>query len=223
MKIIIVGGGKVGFYLAKTLLEQDHDITVIESNKEQSKFCANNLDAEVSCGNGTSVEALEVCGADRADAVIAVMGRDESNLVCCQIAKKRFGVKRTIAKVNNPKNTEALKDLGVDIVISATDNIIQQLEHEVDISAVKQLIKLNGDEASLMEITIPQDYPLEGKKLLELPLPQGCNIACINRGGRTIIPRGQTTLCGGDTVLIVMLSSVEKELRKALKIKERYD
>ena len=81
MRAIIVGGGKVGFYLAKTLLEHDYDITVIESDKEQSKFCANNLDAEVNCGNGTTVEALEACGADRADAVIAVMGRDESNLV----------------------------------------------------------------------------------------------------------------------------------------------
>lgn len=142
MRAIIVGGGKVGFYLAKTLLEHDYDITVIESDKEQSKFCANNLDAEVNCGNGTTVEALEACGADRADAVIAVMGRDESNLVCCQTAKVKFGVERTIAKVNNPKNTEAMKSLGVDIVISATDNIIQQLEHEVDISAIKELIKL---------------------------------------------------------------------------------
>lgn len=220
MRTIIVGGGKVGFYLAKTLLEHDYDITIIESSREQSKFCANNLDAEVSCGNGTSVEALEACGAGGADAVIAVTGRDESNLVCCQIAKKKFGVKRTIAKVNNPKNTEAMKSLGVDIVISATDNIIRLLEHEVDISAVRQLIKLNGDEASLTEITIPQNYPLEGKKLSELPLPPDCNIACINRGGRTIIPRGQTTLCGGDTVLIVMLRSVEKELCKALKIKD---
>lgn len=220
MRAIIVGGGKVGFYLAKTLLERGYDITVIERNKEQSKFCANNLDAEVSCGNGTSVEALEACEAKKADAVIAVMGRDESNLVCCQIAREKFGVKRTIAKVNNPKNTQALKSLGVDIVISATDNIIQLLEHEVDISAMKQLIKLNGDEASLMEITIPKEYPLEGKKLSELSLPQGCNIACINRGGRTIIPRGQTTLCSGDIVLIVALNSEAKELRKVLKIKD---
>ncbi|MGN1423511.1 MAG: potassium channel family protein, partial [Oscillospiraceae bacterium] len=107
MKTIIVGGGKVGFYLAKTLLEHDYSITIIERSKEQSQFCANNLDAEVSCGNGTTVEALEACGADKADAVIAVMGQDESNLVCCQIAKSRFGVPKTIAKVNNPKNADA--------------------------------------------------------------------------------------------------------------------
>ncbi len=220
MRAIIVGGGKVGFYLAKTLLEQDYSVTVIEKDKEQSRFCANNLDAEVSCGSGTSVDALALCGADKADAVIAVTGNDESNLVCCQIAKEKFGVAKTIAKVNNPKNTAALKELGVDIVISATDNIIKLLEHEVDLSAMKELIELNGDEASLMELTLPKNYALDGKRLAELELPQGCNLACINRGGRTIIPRGQTTLKSGDIVLIVMLNTAEKELRKALKIKD---
>ncbi len=220
MKAIIVGGGKVGFYLAKTLLERDYSITIIEQDKEQSQFCANNIDADVICGNGTTVEALEACDAKRADCVIAVMGKDESNLVCCQIAKNTFGVKKTIAKVNNPKNASAIKNLGVDIVISATDNIIQLLEHEIDLSAMKKLMKLDGNEASLMEITIPQNYALEGTPLSKLQLPSNCNLACISRDGRTIIPRGGTTLSSGDIVLVVMLNSDEKELRKALKIKD---
>ncbi len=220
MRAIIVGGGKVGFYLAKTLLEHGYSITIIECDKEQSQYCANNLDAEVSCGNGATVEALEACDARKADCVIAVMGKDESNLVCCQIAKQRFGVKKTIAKVNNPKNADALKELGVDIVISATDNIIQLLEHEVDLSAMKRLIQLDSEEASLMEITLPKGYVLEGKALSELQLPPNCNIACINRSGRTIIPRGGTKLISGDIVLVVMMNSAEKELRRALKIKD---
>ncbi|MGN1422479.1 MAG: potassium channel family protein, partial [Oscillospiraceae bacterium] len=131
-----------------------------------------------------------------------------------------FGVPKTIAKVNNPKNADALKSLGVDIVISATDNIIQLLEHEVDLSAMKRLIKLNSNEASLMEITVPKNYALEGITLHELELPPNCNLACINRGGKTIIPRGHTTICSGDIILVVMLNSEEKELRKALKIKD---
>lgn len=220
MKAIIVGGGKVGFHLAKALLERGYSITIIENDKEQSRYCANNLDAEVSCGNGTTVEALEASGADKADAVIAVMGQDESNLVCCQIAKSKFGVKKTIAKVNNPKNVDALKELGVDIVISATDNIIQLLEHEVDLSAMKRLLKLEGEEASLMEITLPKNYALEGKALSQLSIPEGCNIASISRGGRTIIPRGNTMLLSDDILLVVMMNSAEKELRKSLKIKD---
>lgn len=220
MKAIIVGGGKVGFYLAKTLLERGYSITIIERDKVQSQFCAKNLDAEVVCGDGTTVEALESCGAEKTDCVIAVMGKDESNLVCCQIAKCTFGVKKTIAKVNNPKNAEVIKQLGVDIVISATDNIIQLLEHEVDLSAMKKLMKLEGDEASLMEITIPQNYVLAGTPLSQLQIPANCNLACISRDGKTIIPRGGTTLMDGDIVLAVMLNSNEKELRRALKIKD---
>lgn len=220
MKAIIVGGGKVGFYLAKALGERDYSVTIIEQDKEQSRYCANNLEAEVNCGNGTTVEALEASGADKADCVIAVLGKDESNLVCCQIAKNRFGVKKTIARVNNPKNADALKKLGVDIVISATDNIIQLLEHEVDLSAMKELLRLEGGEASLVEITLPEKYALEGKALSQLELPPNCNIACISRGGRTIIPRGGTMLISGDNLLVVMMNSAEKDLRKALKIKD---
>jgi len=220
LKAIIVGGGKVGFYLARTLVERGYSITIIEQDREQSHYCANNLDAEVSCGNGTTVEALGACGAEKADCVIAVMGQDESNLVCCQIAKQKFGVKKTIAKVNNPKNTDALKELGVDIVISATDNIIQMLEFEVDLSAMKKLIQLDGEDASLMEITLPKNYALEGKRLMDLNLPEGCLIACITRGTKTVIPSGQTTLQSGDVALMVMMNSAEKELRKALKIKD---
>ena len=222
MKTIIVGGGKVGFYLTKTLLEHGYEVTIIENDKEQSRYCANNLEAEVACGDGTSYETLLACGADKADCVIAVTGKDECNLICCQVAKKAFGVRKTIAKVNNPKNADVMKQLGVDIVVSATDNIIQLLEHEVDFSAMKKLLSIDEeyDDASLVEITLPENYVYQGKKLAELSLPDQCNIACINRGGRTIIPRGATILLSGDIVLVVMMNSKEKELRKALKIKD---
>lgn len=220
MKAIIVGGGKIGFYLAKALRDHNYQVSLIEKDRERSHYCANHLDAEILYGNGTTLEALESCGAAKADCVIAVMGADESNLVCCQIAKNVFGVKKTIAKANNPNNTEALKSLGVDIVISATDNIIQSLEHEVDFSLMKTLMVLEDDEVSLMELTLPQNYALEGKPLMELHLPPNCNIACIRRSGRSIIPRGGTVLLSEDVLLIVMKNSEEKELRKVLKIKE---
>ncbi len=218
MRTIIVGGGKVGFYLAKTLLEHNYTVTVVELSKEQCRFCANDLEAEVICGDGTSGDALRAAGAEKADAVIAVMGQDENNLVCCQMARKLFGVKRTIAKVNNPKNAEALKQLGIDTVISATDNIIHELEREVDLSAVKEFVQLS-DDTSLVEITLPENYALDGKTLRDIELPHDCNIACINRGGRTIIPRGKTTLKSGDVILVVTLGELEKELRRALKLK----
>lgn len=219
MKIIIVGGGRVGYYLAESLRRAGHDTVIIEQDREQCRVCANLLDVTVCAGDGTSQETLRAAGADKADVVVAVMGRDENNLVCCQTAKKVFGVKKTVAKVNDPKNVSALKALGVDTVVSATDYIIQYLEREVDISAVKELIELNDGDASLLEITLPEEYKLAGTTLMELSLPVSCNIVCINRGGSTIIPRGQTKLHSGDVLLVVALSSIEKDLRRALKLK----
>ena len=93
MKAIIVGGGKVGFYLAKVLLEQGYTITIIEQDKEQCRFCANSLDAEIICGDGTDDDILKLCDINNTDTIIAVMGQDENNLVCCQIAKNIFGIK----------------------------------------------------------------------------------------------------------------------------------
>ncbi len=220
MKTIIVGGGKVGYYLAKTLLEHDYNVTLIEQDKDQSRFCANNLDASIICADGTSAAALTAAGAKDADALIAVMGQDERNLVCCQMAKNIFGVKKTIARVNDPKNASVLKSLGVDIVLSATENIIQSLEHEVDLSAVKELIPMDGGDATLLEITLPEDYKLHGTQLKDLRLPYNCNIAAISRNGHTIIPRGHTSLMSGDIVLVVALDNEVRELRKALKIKD---
>lgn len=219
MKTIIVGGGKIGFYLAKMLVERGYSVSIIESNKEQCRFCANNIAVEVTCGDGTDDDVLRACGAEKADAVIAVMGQDENNLICCQLAKRIFGVKKTVAKVNNPKNAETLTRLGVDIAISATDSIIQLMEHEVSTDAIKQLVRLNGG-ASLVEITLPQDYRFHGTPIMDIALPQECNIACITRGGNTIIPRGRTTLQSGDVLLVVTLGEQEKELRRSLKIKD---
>lgn len=219
MKIIIVGGGKVGFYLAQALKERGSDVTIIEHDKETCRAIANQLDISVVTGDGTEQSTLHAAGAGDADIVAAVTGRDESNLVCCQTAKKIFGTKKTVARVNNPNNVSALRALGVDTVVSSTENIIEHLEREVDISAVRELIPLDGGEASVVEITLPEDHELAGKSLMELSLPQTCNVVCISRGGHTLIPRGQTKLHGGDILLVVTLSHSVKDLRRALRIK----
>lgn len=219
MKILICGGGKVGFYLAKTLREDNYEIAIIERDKEQCKFCANHLDAAIICGDGTTLEVLEQAEARQCDAVVAVTGRDEDNLVCCQIAKKIFDVPKTVAKVNNPKNAQALKTLGVDIAISATDSIIRLLEREVDASAIKELIPLNDGKASVLEITLPDNYIYNGKSLAELNMPQGSSIVCITRDNKIEVPRGQTQLQNKDILLIVAVDGVEDDVRRVLKLK----
>ncbi len=208
MTVIVVGGGKVGYYLAKTLLEHGHEPKMIELDRELCHRMANDLDVTVICGDGTTIHALEEAGAHEADALIGVTGQDENNLVACQIAKRSFGIKRTVARVNNPKNVKVMKALGVDIPISSTDNIARLLEREVDAAAIKQLMALNRGETSLSEIELPRDFKHNGKKLAELKMPEESVIVSISRGDQIIIPRGNTTLYSGDKVIIICKNSV---------------
>ena len=219
-KAIIVGGGKIGYYLTKTLSENDYDLSLVEADKEISKQVANTLDATVVWGDGTSATTLEKAGVKNCDAVIAVTGRDESNLIICQMAKKMFNVPKTVAKVNNPKNVDALKKLGVDIAVSGTELIIRNLEHEVDNSRIKELIPLNDGKAAVFEVKLPSDYVYDGLELSDIRLPDGCNIISIQRREEFIIPRGKTKLMSDDMLLIVSTTSVANEVKRVLKLKK---
>ncbi len=220
MKVIIVGGGKVGYYLAKTLLEHGHSPVIIEKNKEVCTHIADDLDIPVINGDGSTINVLESADILEAEALISVTGQDEDNLIACQLAKKRFHVKRTVARVNNPKNATVMKQLGVDIPISSTDNIARLLEREVDTSAIKQLVPLNRGIASLNELQIPSNYKLHGVRLSELRLPEESIIVSISRDGELIIPRGNTQILSDDKILVVVQNKVVHDLSKALCLDE---
>ncbi len=210
-----------GYYLIKTLIEHGHHPTLIENSKETCKFIANDLDVPIICGDGTSIETLESANIKDCDALISVTGQDEDNLISCQLAKKMFSVRKTIAKVNNPKNAEVMRQLGIDIAISSTDNIARLLEREVDTSIIKQLVSINHGEASISEIDLPTNYRLNGKKLSEVKLPNKCIIVSINRDGHTIIPRGDTELLSGDSIMIMAKNDTMHYVKKMLKLNEK--
>lgn len=149
MNVIVVGGGKVGYYLAETLLEHDHKPFVIETDKEICRKIANNLDIPVINGDGTTPEALESAGVEHCKAFVSVTGQDQVNLIACQLAKKRYGVGRTVARVNNPKNLQVMKRLGVDIPVSSTDSIARLIEREIDVATIKRLLSINRGEATI--------------------------------------------------------------------------
>lgn len=221
MRVIVVGGGKVGYYLAQTLLEHGHKPFVIELEKSICLHIANDLDIPVINGDGTTVSALESAGIHEADALIGVTGKDENNLIACQLAKKRFGVSRTVARVNNPKNVQVMRQLGVDIPISTTDNIARLLEREVDTSTIKELISLGRGEASLSELQIPDGYPHNGVKLSELELPMESVVVSITRGQELIIPRGNTEILSGDKIIVICRNRVVHDLSRALGLEGR--
>ena len=212
MNVIVIGGGKVGFYLCKTLLEHGHQPLIIEKNKRTCEYAANQLDIAVVNADGSA-------NASRADAVIAVTGLDQDNLISCQLAKRIFKVPKTVARVNNPKNAVVMKKLGVDIPISSTDNIARLLEREVDAARIKSLLSLNRGEATLSELLIPERYELDGKRLFELDIPENAVIAAIFRSDKLIIPRGNTQVLSGDKLLVIAKDRVIHELSTALKLK----
>lgn len=203
MNIAIVGGGKVGYYLAKTLLERGYHPRLIEVDKKRSQRIANELDLTVYYGDGTTIDVLEAAKVGECDTFISVSGKDEDNLIACQLAKRVFGVPRTVARVNNPRNAEVMGKLGVDIPVSATGNIAAIIEREVDTAAIKQLMSLNRGNASISELCLPQSYTRSGVCLRELHVPNEAVIVSISRGEELIIPRGNTQLMAGDRLIVV--------------------
>ena len=220
MKVIIVGGGKVGYYLVRTLLEHKHEPTVIEINHDVSKRIANEMDIPVIFGDATRYETLAAADTANIDAFISVTGSDESNCIACQLAKNEFGVKKTIAKSNNPKNVTVMQALGIDNVINSTDSIASLIEREVDTSKIKQLLQINQGEAVLFEVQIPEEYVYDGKMLMEFKFSSLCNIVSITRGDNIIIPRGQSVIRSGDKLLIISEAGAVKELKSVMKIKD---
>ena len=218
MNVLVIGCGKVGYFLARTLREHGHHPTLIEADRERAKRSANELDMVVYCGDGTSIDMLETAGCADTDALIAVTGSDQNNLVACQLAKRLFHVKRTVARVNNPKNTQVLKRLGVDIALSSTDVLARLIEREVDSAVIRQIVPLNQGEASINEIDLPDNYPLDGVRLQDLSLPEESILVSITRGDKMIIHRGKTQLHSGDRIILLCHNRELHQLRRVLKI-----
>jgi trk system potassium uptake protein len=213
MYIIIVGGGKVGYYLAKTLLSYKHRVFVIEPQKELCEKIANDLNIPVCIGDGTSIDKLTELNTSKAEIFIAVTGRDEDNLIACQLAKRNFGVKRTIARVNNPKNIQVFERLGVDIAVSSTSIIADLIEQEVDYSGMKSLMKLKNGKILLSEILITGQSPVCNKSLKEISIPKDCILISVIRDEEVIIPNGFTVLQAGDYIIAVSSQEDQQELR----------
>lgn len=218
MKIVIVGGGSVGYYLAKTLMEHNHEPSIIEKNQTVCTRLADELDIPVIQGDGTTIEGLRDAGCDRADALVAVTGRDEENLIACQLAKLEFHVHRTVAKANNPKNASVMSSLGVDITVSSIDFISRMIEREVDISTIKHVVSLNQGKASISEILLPDDFKYSGRQLADIRLPEQSVIVMVERDGEAIVPRGSTHIYSGDKLLIVAKDEALHAVKEKLKL-----
>lgn len=216
MYIIIVGGGKVGYYLTKTLLSEGHEVLLIEKNPEKTELFVEQFGAVVVAGDGAEAAVLAQSGAARADVVIAVTGEDEDNLVVCQVAKTKFHVGRTIARVNNPKNEYLFRMLGVDITVSQTDYILTLIEQAIPDQPFIHLVNLIHEDMAIVDAKVIPGSKIANRTIGDIPVPEGCIIAAIIRGGELIIPSPSTEVKEGDDVIAVAHRAIEEDLRKLL-------
>lgn len=209
MYIIVVGGGKVGYYLAKQLLADGHEVVVIEKNKQKVDHLNNDLGNVAIQGDGSDAGPMLEAGMNRANIVVAATGDDEDNLIVCQMAKKKFGVPRTIARINNPKNEHIFGVLGIDSTVSYVDVLVAQIEREIPAHSLIHLLTLRDVGATFLEKEVPPESAIVGKPISTLNLPEDCIVALVIREGKAIIPKGNTELQVNDQV--VMVTSMEHE------------
>ncbi len=204
MYIIIAGAGKVGWNLARELIDESHEVTVIEADRDRYLTVEEELEHAIQHGDASELWVLERAGIVRADMVIAVTGDDEDNMLISQVAKEKYLVEHTIARVNNPRNLEHFELLGVRPVVSATDLILRLIEHEVPHHGLVHLLDLRQEQLEIIELEVSEDAPAAGKPIGELELPEGCLVVSVLRGGTGFVPKADTVVQAGDEVLAVL-------------------
>ena len=217
--VIVVGGGRVGFYLAKELIEQGYEVLVIEKDEggPRAEYIAGQLGSAVIRGDGCEASVLDEAGCARAAMLIAVTGDDEDNLVACQVAKGRFGVPKTIARLNDPRNNTLFTSLGIDVTVSATTAILDKIEMELPLHRLHRLLHLKQTDLDLVEVQLPERSPVVGKALREVLLPQDSRIILlVDPDGTTRLPTSETVLRSGDEVIAITRIDTEDALRTVL-------
>jgi len=218
MYIIIVGGGKVGYYLAKALLDEGHEVLVVKKRGDRSEFIRDELGGNCVRGDGCEAATLADIGTGRTDMFIAVTGDDEDNLVACQVAKHKFRVPRTIARISNPKNETIFKKLGIDVTVSSTNIILEYIEQEVPTHPLTHLLTIRDKGLEIVEVKIPPDSTTVGKSIKELSLPPESVLSLIiRREQKPCVPAADTILQGGDQVIAVTKPESEEALRIVLR------
>lgn len=216
MYIIVVGGGKVGYYLTKTLLREGHEVLLVEKDHAKVETYSERFGAVMLEGDGAEASVLAAAGAARADVLVAVTGEDEDNLVICQMAKHKFQIAKTIARVNNPKNELLFKRLNTDVTVSQTNYILGLIEQAIPERAFIHLLNLRHADLAIIEATISENSPVAHQTVGEIDLPVSCVIAAIARQADVIVPDPSTEILPGDEIIAVTHRTEEDELRRLL-------
>ena len=217
MYIIVVGGGRLGYHLLKALLNEGHEVLLLEKNDRICRTIIEEMGSVCYRGDGCEAATLAEVGTGRADMLVAVTGDDEDNLVSCQVAKHKHNVPRTIARLRNPQNAALFKTLGVDVTISSTDIILEAIEREVPTHPLTHLLTIDEKGLVVVDVKISPESTTVGKMVKELSLPKESNLALIIPSeGNARTPAANTVLNAGDQIIAVTTAESEEALRSAL-------
>lgn len=216
MYILIVGAGKVGYFLAKRLTLGKHTVSIVEKDRAICEMIAKELEILVINGDGCDPTILEEAGAHRADVIAAVTGEDEDNLIICQLAKEKFRIRRTVARVNNPSNELIFSELGVDVPVDSTRIIAKIVEEEVSFSDFVNLMSFKRGKLSIVRFDLTEDSPVVNKEIKDVRLPADSVFVSIVRGEEVIVPKGTTVLLPGDDIIALTLIGNESQLLNVL-------
>ena len=212
MYVIVVGAGKVGRNLARELMAREHEVSVIESSRPRYLAIEEEFEHAAQYGDATELWVLERAGIQRADLVIAVTGDDEDNMLVCQVAKEKYLCDRIIARVNNPRNHDHFRLLGIQPAVSATDLILRLIEHEVPRYGLVHLLALEEEGLEIIELEVSVGAPTIGEKVGDITLPEGSQIISVLRDGSGFVPKADTIIEEGDEVLLVLDHGLEEAI-----------
>ncbi|NLM97135.1 MAG: TrkA family potassium uptake protein [Halanaerobiaceae bacterium] len=212
MFVIIVGGGKVGKYLVKDFCDKGYRVALIDQDLAKLEKIKEKYGIEVYWGDGCEEEVLEKAGIKECNAVLAVTGVDQDNLVICQLAERKYNIARTYTRVNTPGNEKLFSWLGVNVAVSSAAILSAMVDQEGSINDLSSILNKDQDKLKLLRITVNEDSMAVNKKLNEISLPVEAVLVTILRGNESLVPRGNTRIMARDVILALTKPEFKEEL-----------
>ncbi len=212
MKIVITGGKHEADFIVSKLKKERHELIIINQDREFAEYISSNNDIGVFPGDPTKAYVLSDSEAKNADVLLALSDNDTDNYITCITAKKLFNIKRTVAKVKNPKNVELFKRLGIDSVISSTYLMAQTILNESSVENIIKTLSIEDEKIVMIELGVEEEYSIVNKRLMDIKFPSNINISCIFRDPHVIIPKGDTLIKSNDKLILITTPNDQEEI-----------